>query len=85
MGDYCSRPRIVCARPLHVGPRRTLANGNADPQPCVKCRFEWPLKSRPPRPAEMAEGLLRSQSGEGWAVAGSTLQFAELLQEGAPG
>ena len=84
MGDYCSRPRIVCARPLHVGPRRTLANGHVDPHPCVKCRFEWPVRSRPPHPAEMAQGLLKSQSGGRRPAVESTLQFAELFREGIP-
>ena len=60
------------------------ANGHADPPPCATCRSEWPVRSRPPHPAELAQGLLRFQSGERWPAAGSTLRFAELLQEGAP-
>ena len=61
-----------------------LANDHVNPWPCVKCRSEWPVRSRSPRPAERAQGLLRSHSGERWPAAGSTLQFGELLQEGAP-
>ena len=61
-----------------------LANGHVNPQPCVTCRSEWPVRSRPLHPAELAQGLLRSQSGERWPAVGSTLQFAELPQEGVP-
>ena len=79
----CSHGGFVHARCMWDRAER-LANGHVDPQPCATCRCEWPVRSRPPHPAELAQGLLRSQSGERWPAAGSTLQFAEVLQEGAP-
>ena len=79
----CSHGGFVHARCMWNRAER-LANGHVDPQPCATCRCEWPVRSRPPHPAELAQGLLRSQSGERWPAAGSTLQFAEVLQEGAP-
>ena len=48
------------------------------------CRSEWPAGSRPPIPAELTQGLPRSQSEGSWPAVESTLQFAELLAEGVP-
>ena len=61
-----------------------LANGRVDPQPFISCRSEWPARSRPPHLVELAQGLPRSQPGERWPAVGSTLQLAELLEEGVP-
>ena len=59
----CSHGGFVHARCMWHRAER-LANGRVDPQPCVTCRSEWPVRSRPPHPAELAQGLPRSQSWE---------------------
>ena len=48
------------------------------------CRSEWPAGSRPPHPADLTQGLPRSQPEGRWQAVGSTLQFAELLADGVP-
>ena len=60
----------------------SLKNGRVDPHPYVTCRSEWPARSRPPHPAELAQGLPRPQPGRRWPAVESTLQFVELLEEG---
>ena len=79
----CPHQGFVHARCMWDRAER-LANGHVDPQPCVACRSEWPVRSRPPNPAELTQGLPRPQPEGRWPAVGSTLQFAELLAEGVP-
>ena len=79
----CSHEGFVHARCMLDRAER-LVNGHVDPQPRATCRSEWPAGSRPPHPAELTQGLPRSQSEGRWPAVGSTLQFAELLAEGVP-
>ena len=61
-----------------------LANGHAEPQPCVACHSVRPAKNRPLHQAELAEDLPRPRPGEKWPAAARALQFAELLEEDGP-
>ena len=61
-----------------------LACGHKDPRPCIVCRSDWPARSRPPHPAEMAEDLPRPPPGGGWPVVRGALPVAELLEEDGP-
>ena len=79
----CSHGGFAHARCMWDRAER-LANSHVDLQPCVTCCSEWPVRSRHPHPTELAQGLPRSQPGGRWPSVGSTLQFAELLQEGVP-
>ena len=62
-----------------------LAKGHVDPRSFAACRSEWAGGNRPPHPAELARGLPMTESGGMWAALTSTIQFADLLQRGAPG
>ena len=61
-----------------------FACGHIDPQSCVWCRSEWPARSRPPHPAELAKDLPRSRPGRGWSAVKDALQFTELFEEHGP-
>lgn len=74
----------VCARPLHAG-----ASGPPRERPCrpevlrrVKLRVSG--GSRLLHPAELARGLPTTEPGEAWSALRSIMQFADLLQWGAP-
>ena len=58
----CSQGGFLHARCIWDLTER-LANSHVGQQPCVTCRFEWPARCRPPHPAELAQGLPKSQLG----------------------